>query len=123
MARLRNPFYLQAVFLIVFVNEEVDQEGNVIPSFPEWREFDRHHIEAIEEIFSKEASFDLFLEVPVARRNDSNIHSDRFVSSRPLKLPFLKDPEKFDLGRGRDILHFIQKQGAVMGQFKATLPR
>ena len=52
----------------------------IIPPIPQWRKFDIHHIQTIIEILAKSSLFDGLLEIPVACRNDSDIHLDRLIS-------------------------------------------
>jgi hypothetical protein len=80
------------IFLIIFLYKKIDKKRDIIPPVPQWRKLDIHHIQAIIEILSKYPLLNCFLEISVACRDDSNIHSVRLIPPYPFKFAFLEDP-------------------------------
>ena len=68
---------------------------------------DRHHTEAIEEIFAKPIILDLFAQVAMGGGEDAHVGGagDRFPHT--LILPLLQDPQQLDLQGGGHIAHLV----------------
>jgi hypothetical protein len=54
----------------------IDEQRDVFRALPEWRDGDGEDIEPVEQIFPEPAILDLFLQVPVAGRDDPDIDLD-----------------------------------------------
>ena len=63
------------------------------------------------EVLPERAGGDRLLEVRVARRDQPDVHCDRFGAAQTLELPLLQDAEQLDLCRRVEVPDFIQKQG------------
>ena len=69
------------------------QKNDVVTSIPEGRKVHIDHIEPIEEIFSKTTFTDFYGEIPIGRRDDSDIDFNLFLSADPTNHTFLNHTE------------------------------
>ena len=51
-------------------------------------------------------------------RQHAHVHGNGFLAAEPLQAFFLKHAQQFDLGAGRHVADFVQKNGAVIGLLK-----
>ena len=67
------------------------QERNVLAAFPQSRDQDGNHAEAVIEVLAKTAFGDLLLEVLVCRGNDAHIHVRLFRTADRADLALLEN--------------------------------
>ncbi len=92
------------------------QGRDVFLSLAERRQEDRDHVQAEEKVLTEHPVTDRFFEVPVRRRDDSDI---KFLNLRipdPAALPFLEKAEQFHLNRQWDLPDFIEEESATVGR-------
>ena len=78
-------------------NKVSDQSFDILATFMKWGHVHLDHIEPIEEVLSKSAFFDLIPKIPVRRRNDAHIDSNRFVRTDNVHHALLEDTEQLSL--------------------------
>ncbi len=74
------------------VQEVIDQRQNILPPFPQRRQVQRYHVQAIKQVFTKGPLTDLFLKIGVGGGDHPHIKLDRLGGTDPLHLLFLQDP-------------------------------
>ena len=97
------------------------EQWNVISSISKRRQMDARHADAIEQISSKGAANDVFIEIVMRRGEDADVHLSRTGFSQARNFFFLKHSEQTGLDGGRDISDFIQEQGAAVSRFKESM--
>ena len=78
--------------LAEMLNSTVNQLRNIIASFPQRRQWDRHHIEPVIKVIAKFPPRNHRLQIAVRCRNHPNIDVDQFTA-HPVKSLFLQDPQ------------------------------
>jgi hypothetical protein len=96
------------------------KERDVVRSLPERRNLDGNNTQAIIKVLPETPFFDLFLEVCVGGRDDSDVGPDGPAASDPLEFLFLKNPEEPPLKMQRDLRDFVEKEGSPIGGFKSA---
>ena len=79
------------------VRERVCEERDVVSSFPQRRQIDREHREAVVQIRAKALLHHRFTEVAVRRGDDADFDFDGRRPADPLELFFLHHTEKLRL--------------------------
>src|SRR5260370_41891282 len=103
-------------------DEIVGEFSDIFQALPQWWDFNRENTQAIVEIETETACFSLGQQVAIRRGNQAHFHRPRALVAHPLKLAFLQDPQQFALQVQRNFTDFVQKQSAVVCQFKAADP-
>src|SRR3984885_5552100 len=96
------------------------QQRNILRTFPQGRNVDRKHIQAIIEIAAKLLVQDHSFQVTMGRGHNAHICFLCPRATQPLKFPLLQDTEKLWLQLERDIADFIQEQRALMCYLKSA---
>ena len=81
-----------AVFLAVAVEEEARQRRDVFAAIAQWRQMDRHDVEAVIQIVAETAGFDLIFQEPIGGGDDPGIDADGPAFADPFELGLLQDP-------------------------------
>jgi hypothetical protein len=98
------------------------QVGDVVLPLPKRRDPCREDIEAVEEIRPEPTGFDLRLQIPVGRRDEAHVDTDRLTAAHPFEFLLLQHPQQPGLALRRQFPDLVQKQGAVVRQLEATHP-
>ena len=117
---IRNPDHILALQTVESPDEVFDEEGNVLATLPETREFESNDVDAVEKVFSKSPVLDQLREIPVGGDHDADICFHRFERAKWLVDLFQQDPQKAHLHRLRDVADFIEKDSAPLGNRKAS---
>ncbi|KJU83929.1 hypothetical protein MBAV_003878 [Candidatus Magnetobacterium bavaricum] len=99
------------------------QHGKVVFPLPQWRQKDRDHVEAVEEVLAKIAVFGCDLKVFIRSGQYPDVNLEGLCTANPLKLALLDNPQQFDLEGWVQFPDLIQQDGPAVGQFKAALAR
>ena len=99
------------------LDEIAHQQRDVFSAFPQRRNPDREHVQAVEQIAAKLAVRDHLIQIAVSRCYEANIHFACMCASQPFKFSLLQGAQQLRLNLDRNISHFIQEQGALIGQF------
>src|SRR6266566_4644912 len=73
------------------VNEVLDQQGNVVFSFPQRRNLNRENVEPVKQIAAKCPLGDGSLQIAIGGCDDPRVRSDRLIAAHTLKLPLLQN--------------------------------
>src|SRR6266566_8716548 len=113
-----NGFDLLLHATAVLLSEIADEQGNILGALSQWRDADRKNIKPIIQVGAELAVFDHFLEVAVGCRYQPNVDFLGSSAAQPFKLAFLQCPKQFRLNVDGDISDLIQKERALVGEFK-----
>jgi len=103
-------------------DEAAHQQGDVGPALAQRRQVNGEDVEAIEQVVSKPAQRDLFLERLIRRRDHPHVDFDRLCPADAEKRAILEHPQQLDLGGRGHLPHFIEEDRPAFGQFEATEP-
>ncbi len=99
--------------------EEVGGQGRDIrPALAQGRGVERHHVEAVIEIFAEAAGLGLRGEVAVGGGDDAGVKLDGLAAAEPLKLALLQDAEELGLELWGEFADFVQEHSAAGGEFE-----
>jgi hypothetical protein len=87
----------------------LDEQRQIAEPFPQRRDLQWKHIQAIVEIFAKSAGEYLRLEIPVGRGDDADVAVHGPIASDPFEAAFLQHAQQFHLHLHRHIADFVQK--------------
>jgi hypothetical protein len=102
------------------MDEVLNQQRNVFPSFAERRHLDRKNIEPVIQVTPKRTPSDGRLQVSIRGGNHPDIRLDGFSSTNTLKFMFLQNTQESDLGLGSQLSDLIEEERSPSGQFKAA---
>src|SRR4029077_3267218 len=97
------------------VHEIVDQFRNVLATFREWRNADRHHRQPVVEVFPKPAAGDLLFQVAGGGGNDADVDIDLRRASLPLERLVDEDTQDLVWGLARHVPDFVEEQASAVG--------
>jgi len=80
---------------------------------PQRRHPHHHHLEAVVQILTEVPLFDFRFEIPIGRRQHSDIHLHFTVAANGPALTLLKDAQEFRLHANRHITNLIEENGPV----------
>ncbi len=106
--------------LAVDLDEVIDQERDILRTVTQARQSERHHFQAMIQIFAERASADRFFQIAVGGRNDAHVDFNRFVGTDSRDFAAFQHTQKFDLRGERHVSHFVEKQCSPVGIFKLT---
>ena len=75
----------------VAIDQIFDQDGNVVAALPQCRHSKREHVEAVEEILSERTFSDGYAQVPICRREHSDVHRNRLAPSYSFEFTVLEN--------------------------------
>lgn len=104
------------------LHEMLDQQREVVESFPKGRQVDRNDVDAEEEVFTNSPLGDQLGEVAVGGGDDSDVHGDGAIVADPLNLLRLQRPQEFHLDGRRDIADLIQEDIPAVSGFESSFP-
>ncbi len=95
------------------------QSRDVFGALAQGRDFNGEHTEAVVEIPAELPAFHHLHQTSVGRRHEPKVHLDRLRTPQPLEFALLQDAQEFRLQFQRNIPHFVEKQGSLVGQLDA----
>ena len=98
-----------------------DEERDVVPPFPECRQTDDDHAEAIVQVGPKLLLSDRSLQIAVGGRDDAIVDLDRAAASDWSNLAFLQDPQQLDLEGRRGFPDLVEEDGPALGLLEDPL--
>ncbi len=121
LERFRAQHQPAIVLAVEFFQKMLAQQRNVLTPIAQWRQEDRHHIDAEIQVGAKLALADRFFEVLVGGADQSHIDMDRLGPADTFEFPLLQHPQQFGLEGGGNLADLVEKQGSAMGQLEAAL--
>jgi hypothetical protein len=98
----RQGVNLNVVLMVELIEEMLDEDGGVLPPFPQGRQEDGDHVQPVVQVLPELLLGDGFLEVPVGGADDADVHRDGLGPTHAFELAFLETRKEFDLdGRAR----------------------
>jgi len=97
-----------------------DQHRDVLAAFPQGRELEAHHIEAMKEVFAELPLANHRFQIAVCRGDDAHIHRNRFRPADPLEGLLLENAQEFYLRVGRQVADFVEEERALVGLLEAA---
>ena len=96
------------------------QQRNIFAPPRQRRQTQADHIEAMKQIFAKQAIAHARFKVLVSGGNHAHIGLDRLVPADPVKLAIRQHPQQARLQLGRHVADLVEKQGAAVGLLEAS---
>ena len=96
------------------------QSGYIVSPLSEARQLQFEHVEAVEQIFSKQPVIDEFLQVLVRCRDDADVDRDDPVMTDTHDLPLLKNPEESALQLRSDIADLIEEDCPIVSELEQS---
>ena len=100
--------------------KKVGQSHDLVLPFPQRRNSQGDHVQAIIQIFAEPAFGYGLLQIAMRRRDHAHINRDRLFAAEPLKLLILEHLQQLRLQLEIHVADFVQQDGAAVGQFKHT---
>ena len=100
-----------------------DEEGDVPLSFSQRGKFDRHHVEAMEEVRAEGALGHHRAEVPVRGGDDPDVDLHRSSPSDPRDPPLLEEPKQFRLNVQRQLANLVEEEAPAVGVLQLSATR
>src|SRR5207244_13304468 len=88
----------------------------------QWRQVDREHVQAVEEIAPKCTRPHGGVQVTIRRRDHPYIDPDRPVSADTLELALLENPQQGELRVRRKIADLVEEDGPAVGELEPAEP-
>ncbi len=114
---LRDLSFVQAAEL---VEKVIDQQLQVLRTFPQRGQIERNHRQAVEQLLAEQALIHHLFHVPAGGRDEAHLNFDRFVAADRFHLLFLNGPQQLRLGLRRYFANFIQKDRPPLRLFQQT---
>jgi hypothetical protein len=109
---------LLAISLVVFLQEKLDQQRNIIQALDQTGHADLNRAEPIEEVFAETAGQNLGAQVTVSRSDEAYIHAAHFRRTDSLDFPVLDHTQEFGLHGKRGFANFVEEHSTSVGIFK-----
>ena len=106
--------------LPVLLHEMLDQHRDVVAPFPQRRDDDRDHVEAVVQVLLELAVVDHLLEVAIGGRDHACIRAYRLSRADALEFPLLENSQQLGLKFQGQFAHLIKKDCRFIGQLKAA---
>ena len=99
------------------------QQRNIFAPFSQRRQFQRDHVQAIKQVFSKRAIRAHLIEIAMRSRDDAHVHIHRLRRAHGPHRAVLQHTQQLRLKREWHVADFIEKQAAAIGRLKQSLLR
>jgi hypothetical protein len=86
----------------------------VVDAIAQRRHGHHHDSESVVQVSSKSPGFDLFLEISVRRRNDSDVHTSVFVFADAPNGASFEHAKQFGLQIERQLTDLVEKNGSAI---------
>ena len=107
--------------LSIVMNEVIAQFLKILRTFTKWWDMNRNNTEPIEQIPSERSFIDFFLQICICSSDEPDVERDRFRTANTCDFFILDGPKQFYLQIQRHVPDFIQKECAVIRDFKESL--
>ncbi len=103
------------------VRERRGQQRNVLEPVAQRRQFDRHHVEPVIEVFAKTALRNQRRQVAVGRRNHPHIALHLARAADPGQAALLEDAQERGLEGQRHRGNLVEQKGPAVGLLETAL--
>ena len=111
-----------SIRIVIFLQEELDEEGNVFQALGERRNADLNGAETVEKIFAETAGENFSAKIAIGGGDEPDVDLLDFRRADALNFAVLNDAEELGLHGERSFTDFIEKNGASVGVFEETGP-
>lgn len=101
-------------------HEVLGEEGNVLEAVAERGQSQRHHVEAVIQIFAEAAGGDALRQVGVGGGDHADVDVNGFRGADALELALLEDAQELGLRIQGHVADFIEEERAVVGLFETA---
>ena len=115
-----NVISVFPVFFPFSLMKCLHRAGYIVSPLSEARQLQFEHVEAVEQIFSKQPVIDEFLQVLVRCRDDADVDRDDPVMTDTHDLPLLKNPEESALQLRSDIADLIEENCPIVSELEQS---
>ena len=117
-----QAFFFQLVLYFEFFQKAIAQQRNIfgMPA-QRWR-IDFHHIQPVVEVFPETICCHRLLDINIGGADNPYIDINGFLATHPFKFLLLNNPQYLRLEIHIHFADLIQKQGAMISQFKFSQP-
>ena len=105
-----------------FFDEVTHQEGDVLHSLAQGRQFDADDVDAVEEIRAEPAGLHLVLQIAVGQGDQAHVDLAALVASDPEEGAVLKHPQQTNLQARGHAGDLVQQDGAPVGGLEMSEP-
>ena len=109
-----------AVLAAEFGEEFARQERDVLLALAQRRHEERHHVEAVEEIFAEVALGDLLFEILVGGGNQADVDAQGLCAADRREQLVVEGAEHLGLRFEAHVADFVQKQRTAVGAFQCA---
>src|SRR5262245_36549331 len=102
------------------VDELPGQPRNVLDRNGKRRHDDWEDVETVEQILAERSVGDGFLEIPMSRCDDPDVHVNRLRAAEPLDHPLLQHAQQLHLDLRRELADLVEEERRMIGQLEAT---
>ncbi len=85
------------------------QQGNVLATITQSGHYDRHHVQAVEQVFTERSLLDFLQQILIRCSQHPHVDLDQLGPANPRKLLLLESPQYFGLRAQAHVCDFIQK--------------
>ncbi len=115
MAGIGDRFHVAAGIGRQLVHEMVGQKRNVLLALAQRRNVQRHHVQAVVEVFAERALLERRAQILVGGGDHAHVDVPRHVAAQPLEFALLQNAQQLHLDGRRHVADFIQKHRARIG--------
>ena len=89
-----DPRDLLALEAVEAVDQVIDQQGDILAAFPQGRQFQVHHADAIVQVLAEGSAPHEFGQIPVGRRDHADVDADGDLAPDAVELAFRKHAQE-----------------------------
>ena len=117
-----DPLRPEVVAAAELVDEVLGERPDVLGPLPQRRHADRHDAQPVVEVLAEPLLRHQRRQVLVGGRDDADGHVARLLAADALELPFLQHAQQLGLRRLVQVAHFVEEDGAAVGQLELAAP-
>src|SRR5688572_24967858 len=102
-----NACDLSMMAFAEFFNKIISKSRDIIATFTQWWQKDRHNIETIKKVFPKFSFFNHFFKISICRSDNTRIGFDFASTSNRSEFSFLQDTQEFYLEHLAELTNFV----------------
>src|ERR1019366_10155625 len=114
----RNPTNLSSRIFGKAREKKIGEIGNIFLAFAQRRDVNGNDVEAIIKVLAKSSLFERLAQIAVGGGEQAYVNFHSACAAEAFEFALLQHAEKLDLDCGRNIADFIEKERALVGEFK-----
>src|SRR6266849_4304053 len=105
----------------IALEEMREEHRHILAAVAQWRKLQMNDVEAVEQVLTETAFANEREEIDVRGGDDADVHFDLFGAAETHEFAFLNNAQELGLRFGTDGGDFVEKDGALIGDFEETL--